>query len=322
MLSMATSTASTAYAVSPAAVQRRRSPAPIGGPNLLLVANGNASGVNGHADIVARVAALLRGRGARVDWAWTTSPAEFDALVSEEERRIVLLGGDGTLHAVANVHGHTPEVALLPLGRANNVARALRVPFDLAAATALAVDGDAHPVDGIALDAPGLAMTAVEGVSIGFHAQARARYRAVNSADTVAGVAAALGALARFEPVVVALDVDGTLEVRRVGQLFVANFPFFGPGLPVAPGADPTDGALELVEIEADGRFSLAARLARLRRGTHLRDNGVRARSARRLRIAICGRSPVVADTTVFRSSPVELAVRPHAIQLVAPPAS
>jgi diacylglycerol kinase (ATP) len=286
------------------------------------VANQNASGLNGHADTVDRVASLLRQRGAMVEQVWTASADEFDSLVSEEERRVILLGGDGTLHAVANVHGHTPEVALLPLGRANNIARALHLPFDLAAATALAVDGDARPVDGVALDAPGLAMTAVEGVSIGFHAQARARYRAVNSADTVAGVTAALGAFARFEPVVVGLDVDGTLEVRRVGQLFVANFPFFGPGLPVAPGADPTDGALELVEIEADGRLSLAARLARLRRGTHLRDDGVRSRSARRLRIAICGRSPVVADTTVFRSSPVELTVRPHALQLVSPPAS
>ena len=318
MLSTAKSTRITARDSSPLPVERRR-PAPVGRPSLLLVANGNASGLNGHADTVDRVASLLRERGAMVEQAWTASPDEFDALVSEEERRVVLLGGDGTLHGLANVHGHTPEVALLPLGRANNVARALGLPFDLEAAAELAVDGDARPVDGIALEAPGLTMTAVEGVSVGFHAQARARYRAANSADTAAGIAAALGAFARFEPVVVALDVDGDLEVRRIGQLFVANFPFFGPGLPVAPGADPADGALELVEIDARGRLSLAAQFARLQRGTHVRQDGVRIRNARRLRIAICGRSPVVADTTVFRGSPVELAVRPHAIHVVAP---
>lgn len=319
MLSTATSTRIAAREPSPLPVERRR-PAPVGRPSLLLVANGNASGLNGHADTVDRVASLLRQRGALVEQEWTASPDEFESLVSEEERRVVLLGGDGTLHGVANVHGHTPEVALLPLGRANNVARALGLPFDLDAGAELAVDGGARAIDGIAVEAPGLAMTAVEGVSIGFHAQARARYRGVNSADTAAGVAAALRAFTRFEPVVVALDVDGDLEVRRVGQLFVANFPFFGPGLPVAPGADPADGALELVEIGADGRFALAAQLARLKRGTHLEQGGVRLRTARRLRIAICGRSAVVADTTVFRGSPVELAVRPHAIHVVAPP--
>jgi diacylglycerol kinase (ATP) len=318
MLNTATSTRVALRDSSPSRVTIRK-PAPVGRPSLLLVANGNASGLNGHADTVDRVASLLRARGAAVEQAWTASPDEFDALVSEEERRVVLLGGDGTLHGLANVHGHTPEVALLPLGRANNVARALHLPFDLVAASALAVDGDVRPIDGIVLETPGLAMTAVEGVSVGFHAQARARYRAVNSADTFAGITAALGAFARFEPVVVGLDVDGALEVRRIGQLFIANFPLFGPGLPVAPGADPSDGLLELVEIEAGGRLPLAAQLARLKRGTHLERHGVRIRTAKRLRIAICGRSPVVADTTVFRGSPVELAVRPHAIHVVAP---
>jgi diacylglycerol kinase (ATP) len=289
-----------------------------GRPNLLLVANENASGVRKLAETVDRAAALIRGEGAAVQTVRTASTDELDDLVSEEERRVVLLGGDGTLHAVANVHGHKPEVALLPLGRANNVARALGVPLDLRAAAALAVTGRALGVDGIAVEAPGNAMTAVEGVSVGFHAEARARYRGVNSADTKAGVVAALGAFARFHPTTIALDVDGALEVRRVGQLFVANFPLFGPGLPVAPGASPTDGTLELVEIAADGRTALARQFARLRRGTHLRGNGVRIRSVHRIRIATCGRAPVVADTTVFNDGPVTLAVRPHTIDLVA----
>jgi diacylglycerol kinase (ATP) len=299
-------------------VTKRRRATP-GRPNLLLVANENASGVRGLAETVDRAAALIRSEGAVVQTMRTASADELDALVSEEERRVVLLGGDGTLHGVANVHGHKPEVALLPLGRANNVARALGVPLDLRAAAALAVSGRSLGLDGIAVEAPGISMTAVEGVSVGFHAEARARYRGVNSADTKAGVVAALAAFARFRPTTVALDVDGALEVRRVGQLFVANFPLFGPGLPVAPGASPTDGMLELVEIPASGRTALAKQFARLRRGTHLRGNGVGIRRARRIRIATCGRAPVVADTTVLHDGPVTLAVRPHTIDLVAP---
>jgi diacylglycerol kinase (ATP) len=296
----------------------RRRAAPLGRPNLLLVANENASGVAGDRDTLTRIASLLRSRGATVQATSTASPRELDVLVSEEERRVVLLGGDGTIHAVANVYGPTPEVALLPLGRANNIAHALGVPLDIEQAARLAVDGRAVALDGISVAVPGRSMTAVEGVSVGFHAQARARYHGVNSADTAAGVAAALGAFARFEPVSVALEIDGQLEVRRVGQLFVANFPFFGPRLPVAPSADPTDGALELVELEARGRITLAAQLARLQRGMHPGRDGVRIRRARRVRIATGGRSPIVADTTVLGAGTVELAVRPRAIRLVA----
>jgi diacylglycerol kinase (ATP) len=309
-------------AVSHIAPGAQRAPlrlAPTGRPSLLLVANANASGLGGKRETVDRAAFLLRGFGARVESRWTTSADELDEFVSEEERRVVLIGGDGTLHAVANIHGHKPEIALLPRGRANNIAHALGVASDLNWAAKLAVQGIAHPIDGISVESPERTMTAIEGVSVGFHAQARARYRGVNSADTAAGVAAALGAFAHFEPVSVALEIDGESAVRRLGQLFVVNFPFFGPRLRVAPGADPGDGVVEIVELDADRRSSLAVDLARLRRGTHLRHDGVRIRSARRVRIATRGSSPIVADTTVLSTGPVELAVQPRIIDVVGP---
>jgi diacylglycerol kinase (ATP) len=292
---------------------------PARGSGLLLVANANASGLAGRRAVVDDASSALRAYGARVETRLTRSPRELDELVSEEERRVVLFGGDGTLHAVANIQGHKPEIALLPRGRANNIARALGVPLDLRAAARLAVQGIAHPLDGIAVHAPDLSMTALEGVSVGFHAQARARYHGVNSADTAAGAAAALSAFAHFEPISVALEIDGELEVRRLGQLFVVNFPFFGPRLPVARGADPGDGALEVVELDAGGRSGLALELARLRRGTHLGHHGARIRTASRIRIATGGQSPIVADTTVIARGPVELAVRPRTIRVVGP---
>jgi diacylglycerol kinase (ATP) len=289
------------------------------GSSLLLVANPHASGLDGKRETVARAASLLRGLGARVETSWTESPDELDELVSEEQRRVVLIGGDGTLQAFANIHGHKPEMALLPRGRANNIAHALGVPLDLRSAARLALQGVARPIDGISVEAPDLTMTAMEGVSVGFHAEARAHYRGVNSADTAAGVAAAVRAFVGFEPVSLALALEGECELRRLGQLFVVNFPFFGPRLPVAPAADPGDGLLEVVELEAGRRSSLALALARLKRGTHLASKDVRVRTARRIRIATGGRSPIVADTTVFRSGPVELAVRPRALNVVAP---
>jgi diacylglycerol kinase (ATP) len=193
------------------------------------------------------------------------------------------------------------------------------VPADLRWAAKLAVQGIGHPIDGIAVESPEVSMTALEGVSVGFHAQARARYRGVNSADTAAGVAAAVDAFARFAPVSMALEVDGAPGVRRLGQLFVVNFPFFGPRLAVAPGADPGDGVLEVVELDAGRRSSLAVDLARLRRGTHLGHEGVRIRNAEQIRIATAGGSPVVADTTVLSSGSVELTVRPNTISVVGP---
>ena len=57
---------------------------------------------------------------------------------ARRERRVVLLGGDGSVHALANLAGHKPEVALLPAGRANNIAHSLGIPIALADAARVA----------------------------------------------------------------------------------------------------------------------------------------------------------------------------------------
>src|ERR687896_1336957 len=156
MLDLAKSRATAADQAGHRTPRERLRLAPVARPHLLLVANVNASGVAGKRETVDLAASLLRGFGAEVELRWTASPRELDELVSEEERRVVLIGGDGTLHAVANINGHKPEVALLPRGRANNIARALGVPLDLRSSARLAVQGVAHPLDGIAIEAPEL----------------------------------------------------------------------------------------------------------------------------------------------------------------------
>jgi diacylglycerol kinase (ATP) len=282
-------------------------------PHLLLVANGNASGLTRRPSLFDDSAQLLRSAGARVETRLTTSLEELDDALATAERRVVLLGGDGSLHAAANASGRA-EFALMPAGGANNVARSLGIPTDFASAARLAVEGAARPFDAIAVKSSSGRYLAVEGVSAGFHAIARSQYTGANSTDVAAAVRAGLGAVARFEPLTVALSVDGACRLVRIGQLFVANMPLFGPGLRVAP-ADPADGLLDVVTIDG-GRAALLRMIPRLRHGTHLGRPGVTHTRARTVRIATRGRSPVIADTTTFGDT-VELSVVPHALELV-----
>src|SRR5918993_471543 len=281
-MSTAQALAPSAFApASPAAAPRRlRSLS----PHLLLVANGNASGLSRRPTLVQDSAQLLRSAGARVETRVTTSLDELDYALATAERRVVLLGGDGSLHAAANSRFKT-ELALIPAGGANNVARTLGIPADFAAAARLAVEGRARAIDAIAVQTPTVSYLAVEGVSAGFHALARSQYTATNSADLRAGIRAGLG-----------------------------EIPLFGPGLRVAP-ADPRDGLRDVVPIEA-GRAQLLGLATRLRRGTHLGRAGVTHTRARTVRIATRGRSPVIADTTNVGDT-VELSIAPHALDLV-----
>jgi diacylglycerol kinase (ATP) len=286
-------------------------------PHLVLVANGNASGLNRHPELVEQSARALRSAGARVETLVTSTLDELAFVLAGAERRVVLLGGDGSLHAAANTPGYKPELALIPGGKANNVARSLGIPLEPAAAARLAVEGSAHAIDAIRARTATESYLAVEGVSVGFHALARSQYRAKNSADTAAGIRAGLGALTRFEPMTMAVGLDGSCELMRLTQLFVVNMPLFGPGLRVAPSADPADGVLDVVAIEGGGRMSLLPLAARLRRGTHLGHEGVRSFRASTVRISTRGASPVIADTTDLGWDTVELSVVPQALEVV-----
>jgi len=286
-------------------------------PHLVLVANGNASRLQRQPELVEASARLLRSAGARVETLVTSTLDELESVLAGAERRVVLLGGDGSLHAAANAPGPKPELALIPGGKANNVARSLGLPLEPRAAARLAVEGRAHAIDAIAARTATQRYLAVEGVSVGFHALARSQYKGVNSADTAAAIRAGLGALARFEPMTMAVGLDGSCELMRLSQLFVVNMPLFGPGLRVAPSADPADGLLDVVALEGGGRLSLLRLAPKLRRGTHLGVEGVRSFQAETVRISTRGASPVIADTTNLGSDTVELSVVPHALEIV-----
>jgi diacylglycerol kinase (ATP) len=285
--------------------------------HLVLVANMRSSGVR--PDLVASAAAMLRHNGSRVAVRETASLDELRAVVAGERRRLVLLGGDGTVHALANLRMETPELALMPAGRANNIARSLGVPLDLRAAAELAREGAARDLDLIAVKNEKREYLAVEGVSVGYLALARVRYHAENSGDARAGLRAGLAALAHFRPFPLAVEWDGRLEALQVSQLFVANLALYSFGLCVAPMADAADRRLDIVAIETRTRPGLLRVLARLHAGRYRDTPGIRHWQAERVRLST-GASPVVADSEDLGWCTVELQAAPGALRVVAPP--
>jgi diacylglycerol kinase (ATP) len=285
-----------------------------------LIVNANASGNGDSGDAVGRATRALRDAGARVRARLTADEEELTATVREvEDRRLVLVGGDGTLHALANLDLPVlPPAALLPAGRANNIARALGIPVDWAAAAQLAVRGRAAAVDALRVVTPKRALFAVEGVSAGFHAAARHRYKGTNSGDLAAGVRALASELGAFRPGHVALRVDGApLFDGQAAQVFLSNLPYFGFGFHVDPVADPSDGRLEAIVLEATTRRDVVRMLAAARGGRHLDRPGATwsAASSAQLEQPL----PLVADAQPLGVTTAAVTVAAERLRLVAP---
>jgi diacylglycerol kinase family enzyme len=185
-------------------------------------------------------------------------------------------------------------------------------------AIAVAAEAPARRLDALLVQTPERRLYAVEAVSAGFHAAARAGYTADNSADLRQGVRALARALLHYAPYEIQGRVDRVaLSSAGAGQLFVANFPYFGFGFRVAPGADPHDGRLDAVLIEARGRRALLQLLRAVYRGQHVGRPGVRLVSGRRAELT--APLPLVADTTALGTTTATVSVEPGRLRVAAP---
>jgi len=304
----------------PPAVQRRPRVLSIVRREVQLVVNARASGAAGADGVVARATSALRAEGARVRALVTADEQELAAAVSGADgRRVVVVGGDGTVHALANLDlAASPVAALLPAGRANNIARALGIPVEWSAAAQLAVRGRPARVDALEVVTPERTLFAVEGVSAGFHAAARHRYTAENSADMAAGGRALVAQLAAFRPHRVTLRTDGALAFAGpAAQVFLSNLPLFGFGFRVAPMADHADGRLEAIVLEAATRREVVRLLAAARRGDHIGRQGTTWRRA--VRAHLDAPVPLVADAQPLGVTTATVTVVPGRLRLIAP---
>lgn len=88
----------------------------------------------------------------RVTWESQDMPRLVKEAVDEGIERIVVAGGDGTVNEAASAiiqieEEKRPELAIIPLGTANDFATAIQVPASIKASLSLAVEGQSALVD-------------------------------------------------------------------------------------------------------------------------------------------------------------------------------
>lgn len=211
------------------------------------------------------------------------------ALEQRDGRRLVLAGGDGTLHLVLNQlyeRGDLDraEIALVPLGTGNDLARGVGIPIEPEASARLALDGRLKDMDVLVADDGTLVANAVH-VGIGAEA-ARAAGPWKRALGPVGYVVGALLAGLTSQGSHLRIEADGQVLTdggRRVLQVGVSNGPNIGGGTPLAPGADPGDGRADVTVSFAVGRRDRLLYGLHLKRGTHEERHDVRTVTATRV---------------------------------------
>jgi diacylglycerol kinase (ATP) len=211
-----------------------------------------------------RCAERLRSFGAQVS---RFDIGEIKEAVVSGVDRVVVAGGDGSIAPVAAAAGAASiPVAVVPSGTANDFARRMELPDELADACRLAVHGT--ELRELELGWLNRERPFVNVASAGLPAPAAQRAGGLKRLlGPLAYAAGAASAGLSAKPLTCLVDCDGReLLAGEAWQVTVAVSGAFGAGVTLE-GADPTDGSLDVVGIEAGPRLGLIGLAYRLRSG-------------------------------------------------------
>lgn len=223
-----------------------------------------------------------------------------EALASGAET-IVAVGGDGTIHEVANgfFEGGAPthpqaRLGIVPGGSGSDLIKTLGIPGDVDGAIARLVAGATRTVDVgrvTFIDHAGAETTRIylNTASAGLSGAVLDRMRNLPGflTGSAAYAAATLLSLGQFRPFVceVTLD-DQPADVYRALVVVMANGRYFGGGMEILPDASMDDGLLDVLVAKDRPLWELLWHFPRLYTGTHLDSPIMTAMRARRVRLA------------------------------------
>lgn len=254
------------------------------GPRRLLVLLNLASGGRAATAFWSSLRPCLVASGWRC--AVVTGPdaaAAREAVATDRYDSLLVVGGDGTLHAAVNGLLRRPEqdrppVGIAGFGTGNDTARQIGLPLDPGRCAAIITQGETRPTDLIRVQpAGGPAEYAVNTTGWGFVGRVLRSLEDGSGrwARPVSGKLFYLaGTIAAWRvhaarPVRVAVD-DRVVWDGPAYALIVANGSIFGGGVPIAPVAQSDDGLLDLVLVRARDRLHLLRLLPAVHGGRHL----------------------------------------------------
>jgi diacylglycerol kinase (ATP) len=238
--------------------------------------------------------------------------------VADGAMAVVAVGGDGTVHAALQaVAGTAVPLAVVPAGTGNDLVRALGIPAEpVAAARAAAEDlaaGEVLTVDAGRTGDRWWATVLCCGFDSAVSDRAnRLRWPTGRRRYDVA----ILAELARLRPRELTLVLDGEARTLPVTMVAVGNTPWYGGGMKVCPGADPTDGLFDVTVVGATTRLELIRTKPRLTLGTHVEHPLVTVHRAPRVELSSPGVT-TYADGELVAALPAVAECVPGALRIV-----
>jgi diacylglycerol kinase (ATP) len=279
-----------------------------------------------------RINDFFKGRGLRFDHDITEAPGHAielaQAAVEKGYELVVSVGGDGTIHEIANglynAGGNKDAVlGIVSTGTGSDYIRTVGLPRRYEEACERFLKPTRITVDlGVVEyqhNGSREKRLFVNFAGMGFDAEIVRRttqqYKALGS--LLSYLMGTLITVVSYRNRDIVLKVDGTEIAKRVCTVVMNNGKYGGGGMFTAPGADLTDGLLDVMTVGDISRPDLLYSLQRIYRGTHLTHPKVDMRQAREVEVSSSnGRMYLQADGELLGELPARFSVLPAALNI------
>lgn len=234
----------------------------------------------------------------------------------------VACGGDGTISAVAKaIVGQPATLGIIPAGTQNNIARALNIPEDIPAATAILRTGRRTKIDMGKVACNGAETLFIEICSVGLMSSVFPSIDDIQHGH-LNKVGDFLSTLVTSAPSEIKLVFGNGQEIHETGHaVIVSNMPYIGRHYQVGDKSAYRDGLLDVLLFADLTKMDL---LGHAMRGTNLCDSvdpRIRHYHVREIDITALPPMPVMADGLTLGEDPVHIEVQHHTLAVMIPPA-
>ncbi len=247
-----------------------------------------------------------------------------EELVLDGYRKIIAVGGDGTINEIVNgimnsKLNNDVILAFIPSGSGNDFVRTIGIPKNYEKAIKLIKENFQKPVDVGQLNNQYFINT----LGIGFDAKIA---KSANKIKFVGGILkyilALLENLKNPETYNLAFKTDNDLFRNETILLSVGNGKFSGGGFPLTPEASPFDSKADICLVSSISKFELVKSLLMVLRSKHknhpavdiFQAKGIEVKSDRDVDIYIDGKIPILENYRRF-----SIKILPKRIKIIVP---
>ncbi len=136
---------------------------------------------------------------------------------------------------------------------------------------------------------------------------------------TLGYVVCVLKALKNFKPFEIEITIDDQTWRERVMMVAVANAPFYGGGMKIAPQAIMDDGILNICMVKEIPKWELLQQFPKVFKGTHISHPKIMMATGKRIKLISEEKRDIFADGEYAGSLPAECTIGSQTVKVLVP---